>query len=593
MADRGHELTDEMLKELESNIHDEYEQAVKDMQAKLSEYLATFEKQDAVQKELLKAGKITEEEYKSWAYRHKMMGKRWEEMRDVLAEDMHNTNEIAHDIAKGRMPDVYALNMNYATYDIEHGGRIDTGFTLYDHDTAAYLLSGQRDLMPEPSTAKAKKIAANKDMQWNMKKIQSAVLQGVLQGESPYAVAKRLASVGQMNENASVRYARTMTTSAQNAGRYNAFRRAKDLGVDLTIEWSATLDGRTRHEHRMMHGQRRNVDEPFEVSGVKILYPAQAKLNGSNIPQELIWNCRCTLLSWVKGFEGETVKQSAAMGDMSFEEWQNAKESWSNKESNQALKKKYKESIKSQNKLPTFTPARTKQEAVEYAKRFADNVNFDGISLDNINAINEQLTILTTKYPTNKLRTLESGNFNATAKAHYDSLRINGKKLGKALADETARFEEQRRRNEESIALIEKRFAGKKLPYSLQSSVDKLKKALMFKRYGVQSSYENHVGCTVTHEYGHILSDQYFGMLNHERANPNYATNWQLRQMCRRWDDAFNRAVKSGDIYSLSDYGSANVREFFAESFVAREMGEILPDYVESLMSEVLRNGIM
>jgi len=177
-------------------------------------------------------------------------------------------------------------------------------------------------MMPGPSTRKAKQIAANKDMQWNRNKIQSAVLQGVLQGESPYDVAKRLQNVGQMNYNAAVRYARTMTTNAQNAGRYEAFHRAKKLGVDLTIEWQATLDGRTRHEHRMMHGQRREVDEPFVVDGVEILFPAQTRYGSSDIPQQLIWNCRCTLLSWVKGFEGDTVKESPKMGDMTFEEWQ-------------------------------------------------------------------------------------------------------------------------------------------------------------------------------------------------------------------------------------------------------------------------------
>ncbi len=45
----------------------------------------------------------------------------------------------------------------------------------------------------------------------------------------------------------------------------------------------------------------------------------------STVPQEQIRNCRCTLLSWVKGFEGDTVKSSPKMGDMSFEEWQKAK----------------------------------------------------------------------------------------------------------------------------------------------------------------------------------------------------------------------------------------------------------------------------
>ena len=102
-----------------------------------------------------------------------MMGKRWEQMRDTLARDMHKANQIALQMTKARMPDVYALNGNYATYKIEHDGRIDTGFTLYNHDTAEYLLGDQRQLMPAPSTRKAAQIAANKDMQWNMEKIQS------------------------------------------------------------------------------------------------------------------------------------------------------------------------------------------------------------------------------------------------------------------------------------------------------------------------------------------------------------------------------------------------------------------------------------
>ena len=323
MADAGHVATDKILKELEKDVAREYAIAVKDMESKLAAYLQETEAKRKIQEDLLTKGVITQKEYSDWCYRHTMVGKRWEEMRDTLAADMHHTNEIAMSITKGRMPDVYALNANFATYQIEIQG-IDTGFTLYNHDTAEYLLGDQRQLMPKPSKRKAAQIAANKDMQWNKQKIQSAVLQGVLQGESPYSVAQRLRNVGQMNYNASVRYARTMTTSAQNAGRYQAYRRATKLGVDLTIEWSATLDGRTRHDHRMMHGQRRNVNEPFKTpDGFEILYPADCTGDSYELQGE-IWNCRCTLLSWVKGFEGDTVKSSPKMGDMTFEEWQKA-----------------------------------------------------------------------------------------------------------------------------------------------------------------------------------------------------------------------------------------------------------------------------
>ena len=325
MADIGHQETEKLLAELEHRIAAEYRTATKEVQAKLEAYLAKTEAQRKVQEELLKQGVITQKEYSDWCFRHAMVGKRWTEMRDTLAQDFHNANQIALGMTKKSMPDVYALNANFATYQIEHDARIDTGLSLYNHDTAEYLLGDERQLMPGPSTRKAREIAANKDMQWNRQKIQSSVLQGVLQGESPYDVAKRLMTVGTMNYNSAVRYARTMTTSAQNAGRYESFRRARDVGVDLTVEWQATLDSRTRHEHRLMHGQRREVDEPFEVDGIKILYPAQAGLAGSSIPQSMIWNCRCTLLAWVKGFEGDTVKSSPKMGDMSFEEWRNEK----------------------------------------------------------------------------------------------------------------------------------------------------------------------------------------------------------------------------------------------------------------------------
>ena len=37
-------------------------------------------------------------------------------------------------------------------------------------------------------------------------------------------------------------------------------------------------------------------------------------------------NCRCTILAFVKGFEHDTIKTSDKMGDMTFDEWLEAKE---------------------------------------------------------------------------------------------------------------------------------------------------------------------------------------------------------------------------------------------------------------------------
>lgn len=319
--DHGHELTEEILDRLEQRIADEYAAAVRDMEGKVADYFRQFTADEERWKNAVESGDRTQADFANWRFRHEMIGKHWTDMRDTLVQDLARARETALRIAGQTMPDVYALNGNYATYQIEHDAQISMGFELYNHETAEYLLGDFRQLMPGPSDAKAAEIAANKAMQWDQNKIQSAVLQGVLQGETPEQIAQRLMSVGQMDYKAALRYARTMTTSAQNAGRYEAFHRAAEVGVDLVIEWEAVMDDRTRDAHRMMHGERTELDEPFETpDGYTIYYPGDCS-GESDAPQSEIWNCRCTLLAWVRGYEGETVTHSPGMGDMTFEEW--------------------------------------------------------------------------------------------------------------------------------------------------------------------------------------------------------------------------------------------------------------------------------
>ena len=323
MPDIGHEMTDDILSEMEKKVAREYNQARKEVQRKLERYFARVQAEAEFKRLQYEAGEISKKDFEDWMLRKTAMGKRWEDMRDDLAEDYHNANQIAKSIVKGYQPDVYALNHNYATYQVEHDGGIDSFYSLYDKQTVERLIREDQILMPEPGKRMRAKIAANKDMQWNKQLLQSALTQSILQGETIPQMAKRISSVVAVkNYNSAVRYARTMTTGSENAGRYDAYKRADKMGIDLTIEWSATLDGRTRHDHRMMHGQRRNVGEPFETpDGFTIYYPADST-GESTAPQSEIWNCRCTLLAWVKGFERDTVKESPKIKGMSFEEWQ-------------------------------------------------------------------------------------------------------------------------------------------------------------------------------------------------------------------------------------------------------------------------------
>lgn len=328
MADHGHELTDEMLADLEKRLRKEYEQSAKEVQEKLDKYMKKFTTKDAIWKKSVDAGIRTQEEYDKWRLQAIAAGERWEKMKARIVADQLHTNQIAREIIDREMPGIFELNANFALYQVEHDSQIDTSLTLYNREAVDRILRDDPEMLLPPGHKVSEQIRQGKAERWERNKVQSVMTQGILQGESIPKLASRLASaVADSDYKAAVRNARTMATNAQNAGRYDAYNRLESNGVELTLEWAATLDNRTRHEHRMMHGQRRNVGEPFEVSGVKIMYPAQTGsfMSIENAPQELIWNCRCTILAFVKGYEHDTITHSDKMGKMTFEEWLEAK----------------------------------------------------------------------------------------------------------------------------------------------------------------------------------------------------------------------------------------------------------------------------
>ena len=243
------------------------------------------------------------------------MGQRWEELRDTLSEDLHNTNQIAMSIAKGYMPEVYALNYNYGTFAVERQGHLDTSFTLIDHNFVERLVRDNPKLLPDPTPGSpaAIRIARNKDVRWNRNKLQSAMIQGCLQGESIGKIANRFQRVTDMNRTQALRHARTAVNGAANGGRLDSYRRAERMGIDLVKEWSAVLDNVTRDSHVDVNGERRGLEEEFSNG---LMYP------GGMGPPEEVYNCRCDLISWVKGFEPSQEIKVRSSDTGSFKEWE-------------------------------------------------------------------------------------------------------------------------------------------------------------------------------------------------------------------------------------------------------------------------------
>ena len=324
--DYGHRKTDEELKILEVRIKRVYRQARKEIQGKVEKALAEFAKEDARQYTRVLKGELDVEDYRKWRSGAARKNRWFRDMRDTLAADLVTADRKAMSMVNGSLPDAYALNYNYGTYEIEHGTSIDTSFTLYDRDTVERLIRDDPDLLPEPQ------VDIPKDMRWNKQHLNSAITQGILQGESIPDIAKRLAGVALMDENAAIRNARTMTTSAENAGRVNSYKRAAGMGIKMRQMWLATIDGRTRHEHRLLDGQSVEVGKPFKVDGNEIMFPGDPAA-----PGYLIYNCRCTLIANLEGFEHDVTDSRfrPALGGMDYEEWKKEK-----RVNNKGVKKK-------------------------------------------------------------------------------------------------------------------------------------------------------------------------------------------------------------------------------------------------------------
>ena len=309
--DRGHRETEKLLNELERKITREYAQAFKEISKKADGYFEKFAAQDEKMLEKLKAKEITKWEYQQWRTNKMLVGSRWTNLKETLAKDLTNADQIAMSYVNGYTADVYALNMNYATYDIEHDSRIDTSFTLYDKQTVQRLIKDDPELFPQPSVNIAK------DMRWNRQHIQSAITQGILQGESIPKMAKRLQKVTSMDNKAAIRNARTAVTSAQNAGRLDSYERAQDMGIALKKVWMATLDERTRESHVDLDGEERELDEPFSNG---LMYPADP--NGE--PAE-VYNCRCTMVKQIDKYKTDWSdlrnRNDDKLGNMSYDEW--------------------------------------------------------------------------------------------------------------------------------------------------------------------------------------------------------------------------------------------------------------------------------
>lgn len=549
--DAAHLQTDKELAKLEKRIAKIYKEAADDLQSTIDDYFAKFAKRDEKQKARLEAGEITEQEYKQWRLAQMGRGERFKALQSRVAERYTEANETAVRYVNDATPGIYSLNRNYSAYTIEKvAGNV--GFELWDERTVRRLIVENPEVMPYYPSEKALKRGI--DLAYGKKQISASVTSSILQGKSIPKIAKDLQTrMPEMNKSSSIRTARTAVTGAQNAGRMDSYVAAEKMGIKVRKEWLATLDGRTRHSHAVLDGERVDNEKKFSNG---CMFPGDP-----NGPAAEVYNCRCALIASVDGIDTSNAQRrvrnpetgkNELVSDMTYQEWAGWK------------------------KKTVFTPAKTTEEAQQYADRFVDKykssltgkVDYSGIQLDYANEMNRAFTEVfdayDTRYPLRNIKpfnTREKRFKGTTAEAAYQ-WGINDMFYNKAYYKTAKAFNDHLAEYNKLLQTV--------LP-NIDTAIARTKPGASMrylealKRTGRTNVFAPDAYGSTIHEMGHYLDDQIFRKAFKEKG----------------FDLSASFEKYSGGI---SGYATATQQEYIAESFAAYWKGEtdiLDPDLID------------
>ena len=301
------ELLERQARELQRKLRLTYADAVDGMAARIGESLEEFAKDNAKWQADVAAGKKDAKAYAAWRKGQALHNDRLKALEKALAQDLTAADKVAMAYVNQAPAGVYAEGMNFATYEIEHGAKADTSFTLYDKDAVMELVAKEPDLLPQAAFDKAK------DTAWNSRHVTAAVTQAVLQGQTAPQLAASIAGIAAMDQRAAMKAARTAITSAHSLGKLKGYERAAGMGIGIEKQWLAALDSRTRGSHRHLDGEVVELDAEFS-NGLK--YPGDP-----DGPAPEVYNCRCTLVPVIGDVEYGEAERANKLGKMSYEEW--------------------------------------------------------------------------------------------------------------------------------------------------------------------------------------------------------------------------------------------------------------------------------
>ena len=167
-----------------------------------------------------------------------------------------------------------------------------------------------RAVMTDSQISKPLYDALGIDAKQLKKTISSEISRGIATGISYDDMARNIETASQAPLRRAKTIARTEAHRIYEASSEDARQQAKAAGAKVMKQWDATLDGRTRDDHRQLDGTIVEVDGYFTIDGKKAKYPGAFGDAAEDC------NCRCVALTRAKWAldqeELDTMQQRAA-----------------------------------------------------------------------------------------------------------------------------------------------------------------------------------------------------------------------------------------------------------------------------------------
>lgn len=138
-------------------------------------------------------------------------------------------------------------------------------------------------------------------------KVKETITRGIASGSTYRDIANQLSLVTDEELYKSYRIARTEGHRITAEAKLTSMKKAKQQGADVVKQWDATLDGKTRKNHRKLDGQWAEVDGYFKLGSKKIKAPGKFGKASEDI------NCRCILLTRPRWAVDKTRTKSATL----------------------------------------------------------------------------------------------------------------------------------------------------------------------------------------------------------------------------------------------------------------------------------------